>query len=112
VKGWTETSGERVVDVGQRARQAGAAALLYTDVTRDGLAGGPNIDDTAALASAVGLPVLASGGVASVDDLVRLAAIPGVEGTVVGRALYTGAVDLHSALNALRTGGEAPRRGA
>jgi len=104
VKGWTETSGERVVDVGQRARQAGAAALLYTDVTRDGLEGGPNIDDTAALASAVGMPVLASGGVASVDDLVRLAAIPGVEGTVVGRALYTGAVDLRDAIERARSG--------
>jgi phosphoribosylformimino-5-aminoimidazole carboxamide ribotide isomerase len=102
VKGWTETSGERVVDVGQRARMAGAAALLYTDVSRDGMEGGPNVDDTAALAAAVALPVLASGGVASVDDLVRLAAIPGVEGTVVGRALYTGAVDLPAAMAALR----------
>jgi len=101
VKGWTETSDERVVDVGRRARRAGAAALLYTDVTRDGLAGGPNVDDTAALAAAVGIPVLASGGVASVDDLVRLAAIPGVEGTIVGRALYAGAVDLRDALNVL-----------
>ena len=101
VKGWTETSGERVVDVVHRAARAGAAALLYTDVTRDGLEGGPNIDDTAALAAAVGIPVLASGGVASVDDLRRLAAIPGVEGTVVGRALYTGAVDLRAAVGAV-----------
>jgi phosphoribosylformimino-5-aminoimidazole carboxamide ribotide isomerase len=101
VKGWTETSGERVIDVGHRARAGGAAALLYTDVTRDGLEGGPNVDDTAALAAAVGLPVLASGGVANVDDLVRLSTIPGVAGTVVGRALYTGAVDLRAALQAV-----------
>ena len=101
VKGWTETSGERVVDVGRRARAAGAAALLYTDVSRDGLEGGPNIDDTAALAADVGLPVLASGGVSSVDDLIRLARVPGVAGTVVGRALYTGAVDLREAVSAV-----------
>jgi len=103
VKGWTETSAARVVDVGHRARAAGAAALLYTDVSRDGMEQGPNVDDTAALAAEVGLPVLASGGVATVDDLVRLAAIPGVEGTVVGRALYTGAVDLRHAIEVLRS---------
>ena len=62
---------------------------------------GPNIDDTAALAAEVGMPVLASGGVGAVDDLVRLARIPGVAGAVVGRALYTGAVDLRAALAVL-----------
>jgi len=98
VKGWTETSGVRVDEVGRRARVAGAAALLYTDISRDGMERGPNIDDTAALAEEVGMPVLASGGVAAVDDLVRLARIPGVAGAVVGRALYTGAVDLRAAL--------------
>ena len=102
VKGWTETSGVRVVDVGGRARDAGAAALLYPDVSRDGLEGGPNVDETKALATEVGMPVLASGGVASVDDLVKLARIQGVEGTVVGRALYTGAVDLRAAVTAVR----------
>jgi len=102
VKGWTLTSRERVADVGRRARTAGAAALLYTDVSRDGLEKGPNLEDTTTLAAEVGMPVLASGGVASVDDLVKLARIPGVSGTVVGRALYTGAVDLKAALTAVR----------
>jgi phosphoribosylformimino-5-aminoimidazole carboxamide ribotide isomerase len=102
VKGWTEVVDETVAEVGARARDAGAAALLYTDVTRDGTEQGPNVDDTADLARAVGMPVLASGGVASVEDLVRLAAVPGVAGTVVGRALYTGAVDLRAALAAVR----------
>ena len=102
VKGWTETSGERVADVAWRARMAGAAALLYTDVSRDGTEHGPNIDDTAALAAESRMPVLASGGVAAVDDLVHLARIPGIEGAVVGRALYTGGVDLRVALAAVR----------
>jgi phosphoribosylformimino-5-aminoimidazole carboxamide ribotide isomerase len=101
VKGWTETSAERVVDVGHRAHQAGAAALLYTDVSRDGMEAGPNVHDTAALAAEVGLPILASGGVATIDNLLTLAEIEGVEGTVVGRALYTGAVNLRDALNIL-----------
>jgi phosphoribosylformimino-5-aminoimidazole carboxamide ribotide isomerase len=98
VKGWTEVSQQTVAEVGARARDAGAAALLYTDVSRDGMEQGPNVDDTAALARAIDLPILASGGVAQIDDLRRLARIPGVEGTVVGRALYTGAIDLAEAI--------------
>jgi len=101
VKGWTELSEQTVADVGARARDAGAAALLYTDVSRDGMEQGPNVEDTAALARAVDMPILASGGVANIEDLRRLASIPGVEGTVVGRALYTGAIDLRDALAAV-----------
>ncbi len=98
VKGWTEVSAETVVDVGRRARAAGAAALLYTDISRDGTGLGPNASATAALALAVAMPVLASGGVAGLDDLRALASVPGVTGAVVGRALYTGAIDLREAL--------------
>jgi phosphoribosylformimino-5-aminoimidazole carboxamide ribotide isomerase len=101
VRGWTETSGRTVQEVAEHAARAGAAARLYTDVSRDGTEQGPNLEITAALARAVGLPVLASGGVAGLVDLCRLAAIPGVAGTIVGRALYTGAVDLREALAAL-----------
>jgi len=102
VKGWTEVSEQTVPDVGMRAREAGAAALLYTDISRDGMEQGPNVDDTAALARAIDLPILASGGVATIDDLRRLAVIPGVAGTIVGRALYTGAIDLRAALEAVQ----------
>lgn len=102
VKGWTEVIDDTVTDVGRRAHEAGAAALLYTDVSRDGLEQGPNVDDTAALARAVALPILASGGVASVADIARLAAVPGVAGVVVGRALYSGAVTLPAAMAAGR----------
>jgi phosphoribosylformimino-5-aminoimidazole carboxamide ribotide isomerase len=101
VRGWTETLSETVTDVGTRARDAAAAALLYTDVTRDGTGIGPNVDATATLARAVALPVLASGGVARLDDLRRLAEVPGVEGCVVGHALYTGGIDLPEALREL-----------
>jgi phosphoribosylformimino-5-aminoimidazole carboxamide ribotide isomerase len=98
VRGWTEVIEDTALDVGRRALDAGAAALLYTDVSRDGTGRGPNLEDTAALARALPIPVLASGGVAVLDDLVRLAAVPGVEGAVVGRALYTGAIDLADAV--------------
>jgi phosphoribosylformimino-5-aminoimidazole carboxamide ribotide isomerase len=103
VRGWTEIIDDTVTDVGRRAHEAGAAALLYTDVSRDGLEQGPNVDDTAALARAVSLPILASGGVASVADIARLAAVPGVAGVVVGRALYSGAVTLPAAMAAGRS---------
>jgi phosphoribosylformimino-5-aminoimidazole carboxamide ribotide isomerase len=101
IKGWTEVVDETVTELGLRARAAGAEALLYTDIGRDGTESGPNIPDTEALARAVEAPVLASGGVASIGDLQRLAAIPGVAGVVVGRALYTGAIDLGHALAAM-----------
>jgi phosphoribosylformimino-5-aminoimidazole carboxamide ribotide isomerase len=104
VKGWTETTDETVRDVGRRAADAGAAALLYTDIARDGTALGPNVEATAALAGSLPIPVLASGGVGSVGDLLRLAAVPGVAGTIVGRALYTGAIDLRAALRAVASG--------
>ena len=112
VKGWTETVDETVADVARRALAAGAGALLYTDVTRDGTGLGPNVEETAALARAVRLPVLASGGVGRLDDLRRLAAVEGVEGCVVGRALYTGAIDLAEALQELAyaPGAGQPRR--
>jgi phosphoribosylformimino-5-aminoimidazole carboxamide ribotide isomerase len=102
VKGWTETTALTVTEAGRRALDAGAAALLYTDVSRDGTEQGPNVDDTAALARAVALPVLASGGVGTLADIRRLAALPGVAGVVVGRALYTGAVTLPDAIAAGR----------
>jgi len=104
VKGWTEVVEDTVVEIGARARAAGAAALLYTDVSRDGTEAGPNVEDTAALAREVALPVLASGGVGRVEDLARLAAIDGVVGAVVGRALYTGAIDLRLAKQAASAG--------
>jgi phosphoribosylformimino-5-aminoimidazole carboxamide ribotide isomerase len=104
VKGWTEVVEDTVAEIGARARAAGAAALLYTDVSRDGTEAGPNVDDTAALAREVALPVLASGGVGRVEDLARLAAIDGVVGAVVGRALYTGAIDLRLAKQAASAG--------
>lgn len=98
VDGWTRRLDISAVDLARRASQAGAAEVLYTDIARDGTQTGPNLTSTAAVAAAAGLPLLASGGVGSVEDLRRLALIPGVIGAVVGQALYKGAVDFKHAL--------------
>jgi phosphoribosylformimino-5-aminoimidazole carboxamide ribotide isomerase len=97
VRGWTTTVPLLAVDLARRARAAGAAAVVYTDVRRDGTGRGPNLEAVAALAADATVPVLASGGIAGMEDLVQLAGIPGVAGAIVGRALYTGAVDLRAA---------------
>jgi phosphoribosylformimino-5-aminoimidazole carboxamide ribotide isomerase len=102
IRGWTEAGDLTVTELGRRAREAGAASVLYTDVSRDGTELGPNVDATAALARAIGVPVLASGGVGSAAHIAALAAVAsaGIEGVVVGRALYTGAVTLADARRA------------
>lgn len=100
VQGWLERSDVAAVDLARRFEDAGVAAIVYTDIARDGMGTGPNLEQTAALAAAVGVPVIASGGVGSEDDVRRSCALAerGVAGLIVGRALYTGAVDLGRAL--------------
>jgi len=87
VDGWTASGGVTAIELGQRAAGWGAAALLYTDVSRDGLHVGPNVELTAQLARAVSCEVIASGGVGSLDDLARLRDA-GIAAVVVGRAIY------------------------
>jgi phosphoribosylformimino-5-aminoimidazole carboxamide ribotide isomerase len=89
VDGWTASGGVTALALGERARGWGAAALLYTDVARDGLGGGPNVAATAALARAAGIEVIASGGVGSLADIAALRSA-GIPAVVVGRALYDG----------------------
>jgi phosphoribosylformimino-5-aminoimidazole carboxamide ribotide isomerase len=101
IEGWRETTATSVLDLARRVEQAGAAAIVYTDIARDGMLGGPNLAATAELAQALRLPVIASGGIGSEADLERAAACEGLAGAIVGRALYTGAVDLARALERL-----------
>jgi len=101
VEGWVETSTVSAIELGLRAASWGAAALLYTDVARDGTGKGPNVAATAALAAAVTIDVIASGGVHTLDDLRRLAAA-GVPAVVVGRALYDGRFTVAEAVEAAR----------
>ena len=98
VDGWTRILELEATALARDAAVAGAAAVIYTDIARDGTEGGPNVWSTEAVARAAGIPVFASGGVGSLEDIRQLAAVPGVEGVIVGRALYTGAVSLRAAL--------------
>jgi len=97
VQGWLETSETDALTLARRFEDAGVAAIIYTDIARDGTGAGVNLAETTALARAISVPVIASGGVGSLDD-VRAARASGVAGVIVGRALYTGAVDLTAAL--------------
>jgi phosphoribosylformimino-5-aminoimidazole carboxamide ribotide isomerase len=105
-EGWADTSTLRAPDLARRFEDAGVAAIIYTDIARDGMLGGLNIDQTLELAACVSIPVIASGGVGSPADLVALrdAALPtgGIEGVIVGRALYDGRLGVAEALDILQ----------
>ena len=101
-KGWAEETDVMVTDLAKSFEDAGVAAIIYTDINRDGAMQGPNIEATADLARAVSIPVIASGGVSSLDDLIALRDCgAGLNGAISGRALYDGAIDLKAALAAL-----------
>ena len=104
VEGWAETSELSTLDIARRFEDAGVAAIIYTDVARDGMLMGLNLDATIALADAVSIPVIASGGLASIED-VRALLEPRAKklaGAIVGRALYDGRLDAAEALDLLR----------
>ena len=101
-RGWAEETDIQVVDLAKQFEDAGIAAIIYTDILRDGAMKGPNIDATAALARAVNIPLIASGGVSSMDDLTALKATGVISGAISGRALYDGAIDLAAALALLK----------
>ena len=102
-KGWANVTNVEATDLARSFEDAGVAAIIYTDINRDGAMMGPNIDATAALARAVTIPVIASGGVSSLADLIALRDCGArLNGAISGRALYDGALDLGAALAALR----------
>ena len=104
VEGWAETSSVTAIDLAKKLEDAGVTAIIYTDIDRDGAMGGANIDATVALAQAISTPVIASGGVSSLEDLLALkkVAAAGIAGVISGRALYDGRIDLAQALAALK----------
>jgi phosphoribosylformimino-5-aminoimidazole carboxamide ribotide isomerase len=105
VQGWAETSEIAALDIARRFEDAGVAAIIYTDIARDGLLKGLNLDATIALADAVSIPVIASGGLASLDDVRALMAprASKLAGAVAGRALYDGRLDAAAALALIAT---------
>ncbi|TKD22544.1 1-(5-phosphoribosyl)-5-[(5-phosphoribosylamino)methylideneamino]imidazole-4-carboxamide isomerase [Rhodobacter capsulatus] len=101
-KGWATETDVLVTDLAQSFEDAGVAAIIYTDILRDGAMTGPNIEATEALARAVSIPVIASGGVSSLPDLIALRDTGVIAGAISGRAIYDGALDLTAALAALK----------
>jgi phosphoribosylformimino-5-aminoimidazole carboxamide ribotide isomerase len=97
VEGWLEASDRSALDFARQCGRWGAAAIIYTDISRDGMLEGPNVEATAELAAAVAVPVIASGGVTTLDDVGRLAR-RGLYGCIIGRALYEGRIDLAAAV--------------
>ncbi len=100
VKGWKETTSMDAVELAQRCEADGASRIIYTDISRDGTRQGVNLDEALKIARAVKIPVIASGGVATLDDIRRLTPLEteGVEGVIVGRALYNGSFTLREAM--------------
>ena len=106
VQGWTETSPLRAIDVARQFADEPLAAIVYTDISTDGMLAGPNLSAMTEMQAAVDRPVVASGGVTTVDDVARLAAIP-MAGCIIGRALYERTLTLPEALLAAGDGEEA-----
>jgi len=103
-EGWAEATTLSVIDLANRFVDAGVTAIIHTDIDRDGVLGGPNVAASAALARAVPIPVIVSGGVSSLDDLVAIKAEAraGIAGAISGRAIYDGRIDLTAAIRLMR----------
>lgn len=99
IDGWSKMSNHDVVEVAQRFERDGVEAIVYTDIGRDGMMKGVNVDATVSLASKITIPVIASGGVSSMDDVKALCEVQdeGIMGAIIGRALYEGTIDLEEA---------------
>jgi phosphoribosylformimino-5-aminoimidazole carboxamide ribotide isomerase len=100
VEGWVKASTMRAVDLAKLFEDAGVAAIIYTDIARDGTLEGPNLDETAALAEAIRIPVILSGGIGTMEHLraVKARASSGIEGIIIGRALYENTIQPYDAL--------------
>jgi len=101
IHGWVQDSPQKLLDFAVEAAKLPLAAIIYTDITRDGMMTGPNIERTKALIQAVNVPVIASGGITEIDDIKKLAEL-GAEAAIIGRALYEGTLKLSDAINAAK----------
>lgn len=99
--GWVDVTDVQAADLAHRVGEAGVTRIIYTDIAKDGMMAGPNFDEMAAMGR-TGLSIIASGGLSSLGDIRKLMSIPGVDGAILGKALYTGAVDLEEAMTLCR----------
>jgi phosphoribosylformimino-5-aminoimidazole carboxamide ribotide isomerase len=106
IEGWTETTHTQAVDLAKRFEDCSVAAINFTDIYRDGMQTGPNIEETRRLAEAISIPVVASGGVSTIQDIQNLLPLEsvGVVGVITGKALYSGTLDFKQALSLVQSG--------
>ncbi|NOZ69779.1 MAG: 1-(5-phosphoribosyl)-5-[(5-phosphoribosylamino)methylideneamino]imidazole-4-carboxamide isomerase [Deferribacteres bacterium] len=104
VKGWVEVTEYDAVEFAKKMEDAGVAGIIYTDISRDGMLTGPNISAMGKMVKAVGVPVIASGGVSNIDDIRNLMQIKNLWGVITGKALYSGALDLRAAIEIAQEG--------
>ncbi len=98
VKGWIEVTNVKAIELALRMQEYGAAGIIYTDISKDGMLTGPNIEATRLMVENLKIPVIASGGISSVEDVKRLSEIKGLWGAITGKALYSGRLDIKDAL--------------
>lgn len=96
-RGWVHVTEILAIDLAERVRRAGVRRVIYTDISKDGMMAGPNFDEMAVMGR-TGLAIIASGGVSSLSDILQLKALPGLTGAILGKAIYSGAIDLAEAL--------------
>lgn len=106
VRGWADVTEKKATEMAREMEGFGVEAIIYTDIARDGMMQGPNIEATKALAESINIPVIASGGLSTLDDIRRLMAIEssGVTGVITGKAIYSGAIDLREAVKLTKGG--------
>jgi len=102
VKGWIELTKIKATELAQRMKEHGVWGIIYTDISRDGMLTGPNIEATKALVDSLTIPVIASGGVSSIEDIKKLAEIENLWGVITGKAIYSGAINLKEAIELIR----------
>ena len=103
IKGWVEVTGIDAMGFAKEMESLGVAGIIYTDIVRDGMLSGPNIETTEKMVRALNIPVIASGGISSLDDIKRLLTIDGLWGAITGKALYTGTLKLREAIELCRS---------
>ncbi len=102
IRGWEEVTGKSALTVAGDVAESGASGIIYTDISRDGMLTGPNVEATREIKEHVSIPVIASGGVSSLGDMEQLMTIEGLYGVITGKALYTGAIDLGEAIELVK----------
>ena len=98
VKGWVEVTSVKAFELALRMQELGCSGIIYTDISKDGMMTGPNLEAVKIMVSGIKIPVIASGGISSIEDIRNLAAIKGLWGAITGKAIYTGALDLQEAI--------------